>query len=323
MATKSGYVEHSIALKNGHVPSTEEMGAAYHLLNKLPSVAMRVVVFGQGNSSCRPRWLSRVCDFDHVRADRNHLVFEAPMLGTVAPKEFSGQQHLFSSEVVDPKLTAFSLMALGLADIKTDENSDRLDSYLLDSFISSTRKIFRRTGNLLELDQLQDHDDIMIDNSVRIKAQALRRKIKEPSPIRLRGKLSLLRSQGNAFEITTESGIEFKCALINQPIVSVKKKFETEVVIFGDVIYRPSGEVQRIDVLNVIDKKKEHVNSSLFSTEPWIRRNSFRTQLLAKQIDGALSDFEEVFLNSLQEEINLVRKNTIRKNYRFVSDVIP
>lgn len=245
------YIEHKVRVESTKRPSLGEMAAAHQLVAELPRIAVRVATFGRGTPlGRRPRWLSEACAFEYLGSTRQGLVrFRAPRLGSVAPKIFDGQQQIFN-DAIDPGETAFSLLEKGLADIvRESQESDRYDDVLLSRFsILGHRAFHAGVTHLILDDARRGHDGVTLEPSAVDQARHLLDRTPPSQRVRLAGKITLLRSQGNAFEVTSSEGGVARCALVGAAVETIKDRFETDVAVTGTAVFRPSGHLRRIDV---------------------------------------------------------------------------
>jgi hypothetical protein len=160
---------------------------------------------------------------------------------------FTGQRDLFNDSI-SPDETAFSLLEKGLGDVIGDvAESDSYDDVLLKRFAVLGDRAFHTGIQRLTLDGGGREPGLVLEPAALDRARRLLDRTPPTQRVRVTGKITLLRSHGNAFEVTSLEGGVARCALIGASVETINNKFETHVAVTGTAVFRPSGALRRID----------------------------------------------------------------------------
>jgi len=204
----------------------------------------------EGRSSARgptPRWLEAAADFDVVaiREGSTQLLVEAKPLRDIVPDP-SGQEHAYRP--LTEGVTALDLFHQGLrAAAEGGEDSDAFDVNLL--------KTFGRLKRVL--DHGFDEIDFDFGEHLRVNARVLeafrelRSRVPEARHVRITGKLDQIRHRDRRFVLVV--GDEQIRGVADEVIdpEQLGSLFGKQVVATGDVVFRPSGRVLRIDATHL------------------------------------------------------------------------
>jgi hypothetical protein len=197
-----------------------------------------------------PAWLEAAADIRLVDfgGDQNTVVgFEAPAFGEAA-EEFYRQPALWPANP-PPEDTGFDVLGDVLMDVNSDaEESERFDTPLL------RRLAHFRIGLECAFDGLQivGHrfpQDSPATLSATTIAAARRLEIETPLPQRVRvvGRLDMIWQSRQGYVLTLDDGREVRGVLVQGDMSSITKLFKQRVVVHGRTVYRPSGQLLRLD----------------------------------------------------------------------------
>jgi hypothetical protein len=247
-------VAHALTLKSEkhyrqRVPA-ELCGNVLRAVPSMASASIRMAMEGRSSARGRkPRWLERASDVRFVDLQGNDdpvLYFEAPTLGEAA-EEVYRQEEIWPTRP-EPNQTGFDLFAQVIQELtRQNTNSDRFDYSLL-------RQI-SRFGNTVgkNLDELtisgEDLTDIeaTVNRQVVDSAGALADTTPTPQRVRIAGQLDMVRASTHSFEIKLEDGRPIHGWTSAEVFDRLQGMLREQVVVLGRAVYRPSGDLLRVD----------------------------------------------------------------------------
>ncbi len=256
------------------------------LLSQMPDLALRAVRMRfEGRSTVRgvrPGWLENASDIriiDVYGEDDAHVVFDCPTLGEGAP-EFYRQRQLWSSRP-EADLTALELVGDAITELR---NQDRDSSFVDKGLLKSVRRLSKAVGNgfsEISLPGGPSRDSVPIDQAVIETAGEFLRTTPRPQRVRVSGILDMVRASTSAFEIVLDDGRELAGVLIDNDVQEIKHLLEKPVMVQGTAIFRPSGNVLRIEASSIYET---NTISEIWSEMPRARRDYIdRSELVERQ----------------------------------------
>ena len=190
-----------------------------------------------------PAWLEKAASFDlHIQKGSTQLVLSAPSLGEAAPEKFS-QRELFRP--LPPEQSCLDVFAEALDDaLGGVDDSDRYDDALV-ATLEKLGRVFRHGIDVIELENGRSRR--LVPDSIE-SLHNLRRRIPPPQRVRLAGKLDVLRHSNRTFGLVLDSGEAIAGVLTGSlPFDSIKPLLGHEITASGQVSFRPSGRVLRVE----------------------------------------------------------------------------
>jgi hypothetical protein len=206
-----------------------------------------------------PTWVRRASDIRLVDVEGNtntELVFEAPPIAEAAPELYHRSDNW--PPLPAPEVTGFDLFADLLGDIEAqNQASDRYDAPLL-TRLKRLRTFFNQgfeaVEPLLGLPATPGSTLGTTRSRPRL-APAVLDAAKEllaatPGPQRTRivGKLMRVDATTGSMALLLDSGDEVRGSLVEKGGDELATLLDTRILVFGQVIYRPSRRVLRLDV---------------------------------------------------------------------------
>ncbi len=232
--------------------------AVGEILRAIPSLvrkSIRMAFEGRSEASGRrPKWLSSAADVrfvDHDGTDDTVLYFETPTLGEAAHDLYE-QQELWPSRP-DPNDTGFDLAADVVQDVSANQrDSDRFDRGLLRALqhlgrgLNGTFQECLLTGHRYTREK-----PAVVDHSVIENAELLTRTTPKPRQVRIAGVLDMLRASTNTLAIKLQDASEVRAVYVQGDVADLHDLLKEQVVLMGKAIYRPSGNLLRVDAMEV------------------------------------------------------------------------
>ena len=202
-----------------------------------------------------PGWLSAASDVrfvGHDAADDGDtvLMFEAPPLGEAA-EELYRQQELWPQRPASDD-TALDL----LADVVTavaaeDRDSDRFDAPLLRALGAFSRSLNGEfTAAAIHAPRVRETPAVLDSRLVQA-ARSLGADAPRPRRIRIVGRLDMIRASTQTFALKLEDGTELNGILSAGGMGALASLFEEQVLVRGNLVYKPSGRPLRVDAETV------------------------------------------------------------------------
>jgi len=265
-------------------PST--LGALLLVITESVQRAIRMRCEGRSIAKGRrAAWLDAASDIrfvGHYGDEETVLVFEAPTLGETAEELFR-QPDMFS-ELPRPEDTGFDLLGDLIADVATgNPESDRFDTPLL-SQIVRFRKGLNGDFQSASLwgNRYEERSAVLLNADVLETARHLRENTPRPQRVRISGHLDMIRASTLSFALKLASGQEVRGGLQQGDAEMLQRHFQSEVVVLGKAVFRPSGRLLRIDA----DELHQATQSDRFFSEtpkPVRRKLDIREIVRAQQ----------------------------------------
>jgi len=208
----------------------------------------------------KPRWLKAASDVrfvDHQGDDDTVLYFEMPTLGEAAGELYEQQE--FWPSRPDPEDTPFDL----LADVVEDVRNRASDSLRFDRPLLKKLHDLKRGLNgtfqscLVSSRRYSDDRPAIVDRTVVASADELTRSTPEPRQIRIAGVLDMIRASTNTIGVKLAKGQEIRGVLVHANATQIHDLLNQKVTLMGKAIYRPSGNLLRVDVAEVRSMRDE------------------------------------------------------------------
>lgn len=247
-------VQQTIALASGrHFGRRVPPCAMGELLRELqPAVRQSIRMAYQGRSQARgkrPDWLEAAADIrfiGHDGTDETRLYFEAPQLGSAAPRLYE-QGELWPTRP-DAADTGFDLLCDVLADVAAgNPDSERFDRPLLNQLGHFRRALIEFPRVAVSSRRYPESRPALLTPAVLDTAQTFRTNTPPPRRVRLVGRLDMLRASTQTFELILDDGQAVRGVLTAGDIGTAAPLFKQRVLVLGKVIYRPSGRLLRVD----------------------------------------------------------------------------
>lgn len=268
-------VEHTLALRgeacHGRRARPEVVGTVLVYVKPMIQDTVRMSFLrssrtkGRPLSELRAAWDVQFLGQTGGPGDCTLLQFEAPSLGTAAPRLF--EQGILWDEGLDQGDTAFDLMGHMIADVANRRvDSDRYDTPLLNR-VARFHRAFERGLEAIEVSghRLPSEAPPIIDHSVIESARSLAAETPAPKRVRVQGTLDMIRVSDHAFELILKDSNRVQAVWIGNKVVQLRELLNQPVVIEGDAVFRPSGRLLRVDT-QAIDAASER--DAFFSALP-------------------------------------------------------
>lgn len=250
--------DHVIALKGppgsgGRLPAAAVGRMLFHV-ESLVAASVRMGFRHSSQIKGRPpQWLSRAYDVRFRDVDREDdettlLLFEAPRFGEAAEEVY--QQGQLFEVPPDRNATGFDLLGDMLADVANQVvESERFDPPLLQHLSRFGPDKFRRGIESISVrgHRLGDNGSHVISQRTAQLADSLRRRTPAQSRARVAGKLDMIRSSDNVFELVLADGDRVRGVWRGGGSSMLGDMWEKQVVIEGLATFRPSGSLLRVD----------------------------------------------------------------------------
>jgi hypothetical protein len=256
------YVEQEITLET-ETPygSDVPLAISASLLRRLEETArpcVRMALEGTSASvGAPPAWLERASDVRTLgfseHKGKSVLHIKAPKLGDAVPEIFD--QRTLWPRLASQDETAIQLIGKVSHVVRRQEaGSDLYDRPLL-KHLSHWSKLFR--GDLQSLafpaNVTSDAGSEVFDEQVSQNALLLCDQTPAPRPVRVVGKLDMVRHSTRSFGLLLADGQEVRGILHDGDPDLLQQYFGKEITIFGKAVYRPSGTLLRIDAQEILD----------------------------------------------------------------------
>lgn len=257
------------------------------ILRTFPELLLRSVRMSfEGRSTVRgprPQWLQAASDIrfvDHQGEDETILYFETPMLGEAAA-ELYDQQEFWPSRP-DPEDTPFDLLADVVEDVRRRaSDSERFDRPLLKKLHDMGRGLNGTFQScLVSSRRYPDDQPVAVDQAVVTSADELTRSTPQPRQIRIAGVLDMIRASTNTIGVKLDKGQEIRGVLLHGDATQIHDLLNEKVTLLGKAIYRPSGNLLRVDVAEVRSMQDE---DAFFTQVPTPQRAAKDREVVVEQ----------------------------------------
>ncbi len=301
-------VEHRLILKSAedvgvHAPP-EPLGRILQSIVPLTRQAVRMAFERRSHFSGHlPSWLLRASNlsFEGISGARETILhFQAPLLGEAA-------SHLYQQIEIEypddpfgrplPEKTGLDLLTAVVADVAgMNANSARYDQSLLNR-LHRLGRVLNASGTYQEMvftGQREESHKARLNPETLAYAEQLKAETPSPEPVRLVGRLDMIRDSTQSFAIQLDDGQEVPGALLHGEMASLRDLFRRRILVVGLAIFRPSGRLLRVDADAIRSAEGE---ASYWSRMPVPRgmRRSLRTDLCVPQ--GATSGATALYGN--------------------------
>ena len=198
-------------------------------------------------------------------SDSTRLHFRAPRLIEAAPKIFA--QQCFWDDGLNENDTVFDLVADLLTDVsKQTAESDRFDSDLLRR-IARYDSSFKRGIESVQFPNRRLSDSLPppIDRTLTAAARSLISNTPSPKRVRVAGTLDMIRVSDRVFELVLADQSRLRALWIMPAVLDLKEYLNKFVVIDGVAVFRPSGNLLRVDTGAI---ESAYDTDAIFSKQP-------------------------------------------------------
>ncbi len=250
-------IEHKVLVRgpavrgNGADPSAA--GAVLLRLDSSLHGAVDVAFRRSSGAGRRKPWLRQAgqARFQHaekVGKDELAIYFESPRFGSVATEYFA-QERLFD-DGPNADDTAFEALADAFRDVMAGRSdSDRFDVGLLKRFHRYESTVFDKKVDELVISGRSAKDESLCRVSHQLPDRAKELYLKTPSPSRVRiaGRLDMIEASTLAFALVLPGGEKVRGIWRGDDFETLRRLANTDVVVTGMAVYRPSGALLRVD----------------------------------------------------------------------------
>lgn len=249
-----------------------DFGEILRTLPNLITQSIRMSFEGRSRAhGPNPSWLKRASDIrfvDYKGDDDTVLYFETPILGESASELY--EQEEFWSTRPDPADTGFDL----IADIVNDVRDRQSDSVRFDRPLLRTLHNMGHGLNgafqecLIDKRRGAKQEPAVIDHFVMDNADLLSKETPKPQQVRIAGELDMIRASTSSFAVRLANGQEVRGILARDDIADLADLFKKQVLVLGKAVYRASGNLLRVDAIEV---RPMESGDEFFSTLPEAR----------------------------------------------------
>jgi len=232
-----------------------EVGEILRTIPGLVRQSVRMAFEGRSRASGRrPRWLEAASDVrfvDHDGTDDTVLYFEVPTLGEAA-EDLYNQQELWPTRP-EQSDTGFDLLADVVQDVSEQRrDSDRFDRPLLKRMGGLARGLNHTFQEcLITGSRFSKENPAIVNKRVLENAAELTQATPRPRQVRIAGILDMIRASTNTLAIKLEGGEEVRGVLTQGHVTALHDMLSEHVVLMGKAVYRPSGNLLRVDAVEV------------------------------------------------------------------------
>jgi hypothetical protein len=261
-----------------------DLGRVLQTAPELVRRSIRMAFEGRSTArGSRPRWLKAASDVrfvDHGGDDDTILYFEAPILGEAA-EELYAQQELWPNRP-DPQDTGFDLLGDVVRDVEARQrDSDRYDRPLLTELQRLGRGLDHTFQEcVITGGRYIAEEPAVVNRHVIESAEALTQATPRSRQVRVGGVLDMLRASTNTLAIQLSDGSEVRAVLVHGDVASHHDLLKKSVVLLGKAVYRPSGNLLRIDAVEV---RPMEAADTFFDRVPEARPESVTARAIGRQ----------------------------------------
>lgn len=251
MNTLTQYVTLKSRESYGARPPSEPVGEVLRILPLAIRQSIRMAFEGRSTArGTRATWLEAASDIRFLGVDGNaetRLCFEAPTLGEAARHIYA--QHEFWPTRPDPDDTGLDLLADAVVDVAArNAESDRFDRPLLRRISSFDHAMNGSFQQLIFLGRrIEEPRRATLDESVISVARELSSATPRSQAARVMGRLDMIRASTRSFALQLHDGTEIRGVLTEGEMDELADLFQRDVLVIGRAVFRPSGNLLRID----------------------------------------------------------------------------
>lgn len=281
---------HKVALRSAE-PHGRRMPAVPvgRLLSHVPQVVRECVSMAfQRRSKMQgrpPAWLKAASDIrvlDIAGGDETVVRFDAPALGVAAPELYE-QQELWPDRP-DAQDTGFDLLGDVIDDVtRGNEDSERFDTQLLRSLAGFQRVLNASYQEMvISGHRYAPSAPAIVTKQTIATARDLQSKTPPPTRVRLVGVLDAVRISTQTFALKLDDGHEVRGVLSAGEFDGVLRLLTAQerVLVRGDALFRPSGQLLLIDAEDVESGVGE---SPIWSRLPQVAQGPLRVSSYRKR----------------------------------------
>jgi hypothetical protein len=255
MNTMTQYVTLRSKNNYGARPPSEPVGEVLRVLPLAVRQSIRMAFEGRSTASgVRAAWLDAASDVRFLGVDgksETRLCLEMPQLGDAAPLIYA--QHELWPTRPDPTDTGLDLLADTIGEIAARNNdSDRFDQPLLRRISSFARAL---NGTFQQMTVTSHRYDQRcsptLDDGVINTARELSSSTPRSQAARIMGRLDMIRASTRSFALQLDDGTEIRGALAEGEMDDLAQFFQQQILVIGRAVFRPSGNLLRIDATEV------------------------------------------------------------------------
>lgn len=232
-----------------------------------------------------PAWLKAASDvrvLDIAGGDETVVRFDAPLLGDAAPELYQ-QEELWPSRP-DAEDTGFDLLGDVIDDVASgNEDSERFDTQLLQS-LAGFRRVLNNSYQEMVISghRYAPSGPAIVSKQTIATARDLLSKTPPPRRLRLVGVLDAVRISTQTFALKLDDGHEVRGVLSSGEFDGVLRLLTAKerVLVRGDALFRPSGQLLLIDAEDVESGVGE---SPIWSRLPQVAQGPLRVSSYRKR----------------------------------------
>jgi hypothetical protein len=237
-----------------HAP-TAPLGDILRLIQPAARQAIRMTFEGRSDArGRRPSWLTAAADIRFTGisgTDDTLLHFEVPTLGEAA-EDLYRQQELFPI-LPAPDQTGFDLLENVASEIIAgNRNSDCFDPHLLGCLSRFDGAINGTFSAMVLPESGTSKRAPIIDHAFIERVKKFHRETPPSQPARIVGILDMIRASTRTFALKLPDGQEVRCVLADGDISTIAPLFRTQILVLGRAVFRPSGQLLRIDAEEIM-----------------------------------------------------------------------
>jgi len=252
----------------------EVCGDILHGFKPLLSSSVRMAFEGSSTGRGRkPIWLAAASDvrltgYSHEGTD-TLLEVQLPRLGEAAAELY--EQGEFWPTKPPPEGTAVDVLAAAVDEVASrNPESGHYDHALLDRLTRLGKVLSDRLDSISLIQTARGV--VPLNRAVVESARELIQRTPQPQPVRVVGKLDMVRHSTRSFALKLEDGSEVHGVLEDhQHTDALREWFGQRVLILGKAVYRPSGSLLRLDAHSLESGEGQ---PALFSKVPPPRRGA-------------------------------------------------
>ena len=255
-----------VDLRDATAARTASVAQLLHHVPAAAKAAAFMAVRGSGGPVGRPpTWISALTDVRFERAettgDALRIDFLVPTLSATAPDEYFKQRDLFRNGL-DPEATALDMLLDAVADVASKNTESGLyDSHVLQR-VAALKPIFAGVDRIRLDAHSRTERAVLLDETVVTGARDLQHNTPEPLPVRIVGRLDMLRASTLGFGLVLEDETELS-GVHDGELGELAPLLGREVVVVGKLVFRPSGRPLRIEA--------EHIGLAVGAAPMWRR----------------------------------------------------
>lgn len=221
--------------------------------------ALRLAIEGESvRAGPIPAWITKSADFvlTGMKKGSTQLVFEAPTIGDVAPRQIQ-QQDLWYT-VPEPGDTALTILAKSIADVRSEKlDSERYDGGVLESLLKFRQIIDDDKVKVRLTARGRPGERFTLDKMSFQAIEEIRRKTPDPQAVVLTGFLDEIGHSQRKFQLILENSQVVRGKIREQaiPLEQVRALWGKKVTVKGTLHFLPTKKPRFLDA-NIIQMRE-------------------------------------------------------------------